>query len=75
MVGVPVTSRCKIYGKWDVYRDDKTSNTQKSLYGLAMNYYFYKNLKIQALYNFVDDRSYAGDQHYNQAEIQLYWRF
>lgn len=40
-------------------------------YGLAMNYYFYKNLKIQALYNFVDDRSYAGDQHYNQAEIQL----
>jgi hypothetical protein len=27
------------------------------------------------LYSFVDDNSYAGDKHYNTAEIQLYWRF
>lgn len=75
MVGAPVTSRCKIYGKWDVYRDGKNKDTQKSIYGLAVNYYFYKNLKIQGMYGFVEDNTYAGDRHYNTGEIQLYWRF
>lgn len=75
MVGVPVTPKCKIYGKWDVYRDDKSNESKKSIYGLSANYYFYKNLKIQGIYGFVEDKSYAGDQHYNTGEIQLYWRF
>ncbi len=75
MLGVPVTDKCKIYGKWDVYRDQKNKATQKSIYALAVNFYIYKNMKIQGLYSFVDDNSYAGDKHYNTAEIQLYWRF
>ncbi|MCD8318388.1 MAG: OprO/OprP family phosphate-selective porin [Paraprevotella sp.] len=74
-VGVPVTSRCKIYGKWDVYRDQKNSSSQKSIYNVSVNYSFYKNLKIQALYGFVTDKTYVGDQYYNTGEIQLYWRF
>lgn len=74
-LGVPVTDKCKIYGKWDVYRDQKNKATQKSLYSVAVNYYIYKNMKIQGIYAFVDDKSYSGDQHYNTAEIQLYWRF
>lgn len=75
MVGAPATSHCKIYGKWDVYRDDKTSDSQKSIYAAVVNYYFHKNFKIQAEYQFVEDNSYSGDQHYNVGEIQLYWRF
>lgn len=75
MVGAPATSHCKIYGKWDVYRDDKTFNKQKSIYAAAVNYYFHKNFKLQAEYQFVNDKSYVGDQHYNVGEIQLYWRF
>ena len=74
-VGVPVTSRCKIYGKWDVYRDQKDNASRKSLYTLSMNYNFYKNLKIQLLYAFTEDRTYSGDQHHNTGEVQLYWRF
>lgn len=74
-VGVPVTDKCKIYGKWDVYRDQKNKSSQKSIYSVAVNYYFYKNLKIQGLYGFVEDNSYSGDKHYNTAELQLYWRF
>ena len=43
--------------------------------GKASTTWPYKNLKIQALYGFVEDKTYAGDQHYNTGEIQLYWRF
>ena len=74
-VGAPVTPHCKIYGKWDVYRDRKDHASQKSLYQVAVNYYFCKNLKLQGLYAFVEDNAYGGDQHYNTGEIQLYWRF
>lgn len=75
MVGVPVTSRCKIYGKWDVYRDCKNKDTQKSIYGMSVNYYFHKNLKLQGIYGFIEDNGYTGDRHYNTGEVQLYWRF
>lgn len=75
MVGVPVTSKCKIYGKWDVYRDDKTFSSAKSLYSLSVNYYFYKNLKVQGIYSYVNDKPNTADSHYNTAELQLYWRF
>ncbi len=74
-VGVPIGNQCKIYGKWDVYRDSKNSDTQKSIYNLAVNYYFFRNLKLQAQYGFVEDKNYVGDKHYNIGEVQLYWRF
>ncbi len=74
-LGVPVTHKCKIYGKWDVYRDDKTWNSQKSIYGLSANYQFLPNLKLPANYTFTFDKNTTADRHYNTADLQLYWRF
>ncbi|MCM1108513.1 MAG: OprO/OprP family phosphate-selective porin [Clostridium sp.] len=75
VVGAPAGKHCKIYAHWDVYRDDRTHATQRSLYGASANYYFCKNLKLQANYNFTDDRATGGDGHYNTFDMQLYWRF
>lgn len=74
-IGVPVTGHCKVYAKWDVYRDRKTFGSAKSIYTIAANYYFYKNLKLQGLYGYVHDKTAASDPHYHTAELQLYWRF
>lgn len=83
-VGVPVNDRFKIYGKWDVYRDEKTSDTQTSIYGLALNYWLDKNLMIQGSYNYTDasNASYAADgtrniaeTSYNMLQLQVYVRF
>ncbi|MDE6173021.1 MAG: OprO/OprP family phosphate-selective porin [Bacteroides sp.] len=74
-VGAPLSKKCKVYAKWDVYRDNKEWNTQKSLYCLSANYYFCKNLKLQANYNYTCDKTTAGDSHYNTVDLQLYWRF
>lgn len=74
-LGAPVTSKLKVYGKWDVYRDDKTWGTQKSIYGLSANYYFLPNLKLQVNYTHTFDKAASGDPHYNVGDVQLYWRF
>lgn len=74
-VGAPVSKKCKVYAKWDVYRDRKEWGSQKALYCLSANYYFYKNLKLQANYNYTYDKAAAGDRHYNTVDLQLYWRF
>lgn len=73
--GVPLNRKCQLWGKWDVYRDQKEWDSQKQLYVLAANYYFYKNLKLQANYTYTRDKSTASDGHYNTFEMQLYWRF
>lgn len=74
-VGAPLGKKCQLWGKWDVYRDQKEWSSQKQLYVLAANYYFYKNLKLQANYTYTHDKSTAFDGHYNTFEMQLYWRF
>ena len=74
-VGAPVSKKCKVYAKWDVYRDRKEWSTQKSLYCLSANYYFCKNLKLQANYSYTRDKSTSGDGRYNTLDLQLYWRF
>ncbi|MBQ8501069.1 MAG: porin [Bacteroides sp.] len=74
-IGAPLSKKCKLYAKWDAYRDNREWNSLKSIYGLAANYYFYKNLKIQANYNFTYDKSTSKDKHYNTFDLQLYWRF
>lgn len=83
-VGVPATKKLKIYGTWDVYRDEKTRDTQNSLYTLALNYWLWKNLMIQANYTYTDadnavyastgERSIAHS-NYHTASLQLYVRF
>ena len=78
MSAVPVTKdkKLKVQARWDVYRDQKTWNSAKRIYGLGSEYYFSKNLKIQANYNFISDKSTSAiDQHYNSLDLQLYWRW
>lgn len=74
-LGAPVTSKCKIYGKWDVYRDDKTWTSQKSIYAAAAQYTFLPNLMLQLNYNWTFDKTSTSDKHYNTVDAQLYWRF
>lgn len=74
-IGAPLSPKLKVYAKWDVYRDKKEWGSQKALYCLAANYYFYKNLKIQANYTYTNNKSTANDGHYNTFDLQLYWRF
>lgn len=74
-VGVPVTSKCKVYGKWDVYRDQKNHDSQKTQYCLCGEYYLMKNLKFQLNYYYTDDRSVEVGKHYNTLDLQVYFRF
>lgn len=74
-VGAPVIKNLKLYGRWDCYRDAKTWNSLKSVYGLSANYYLGKNFIFQANYSFTDDRSASVGQHYNTFDIQVYARF
>ena len=74
-VGAPLNKQCKVYAKWDVYRDNKEWNSAKSIYALSANYYFTKNLKLQANYNYTYNRAATADKSYNTIDLQLYWRF
>lgn len=83
-IGVPVTKKLKVYGTWDVYRDEKTRDTQNTLYTLSLNYWLWKNLMIQATYFYTDASNAAYDSdgvrsvttsNYNTAMLQLYVRF
>lgn len=74
-VGAPITKKCKVYAKWDVYRDTGEWSSTKSIYALSANYYFYKNFKIQANYNYTYDRTLKADKGYNTFDIQVYFRF
>lgn len=75
LAGAPVTDKCKLYGRWDVFRDAGNFDSQRAIYGAGVNYYFCKNLKVQANYSFIDDKTSPGDQHYNSVDLQIYWRF
>lgn len=75
LVGAPAGKRAKVYARWDVYRDYRTRDSQKSLYGASADYYLCKNLKLQANYNFTEDMASRGDKYYNSFDVQLYWRF
>ena len=84
MLGVPTTSKLKIYGKWDVYRDEKTNDTKTSIYALSFNYRLMKDLMFQLGYAFNQDRSAKYntngirttiESNYNQITFQTYIRF
>ncbi len=83
-LGAPVTKKLKVYGAWDMYRDEKTHDTQNTLYTLSLNYWLWKDLMIQASYAYTDASNalYAEDgtrsiskNNYNTAILQLYIRF
>lgn len=83
-VGAPLCKKLKAYAVWDVYRDEKTSDTQNALYTLALNYRLWKNLMIQGTYSYTDDSQAAysdtgersvSKNNYHTAMLQLYVRF
>ena len=74
-IGAPLCDKCKVYAKWDVYREGEAWGNAKALYCLSANYYFNKNLKLQANYNYTRDKMNALDGRYNNFDLQLYWRF
>jgi hypothetical protein len=74
LAGVPVTRWLKIYGCYDVFREDATWGTMKSIYSICPNFQLHKNLKFQVQYNYVNDRT-ASDRNYHELWAQTYVRF
>ncbi len=83
-LGVPISSKFKVYGSWDVYRDEKSRDTQNTLYILALDYWLWKNLLVQATYSYTDanNASYTdmGERSivtgkYHTTMLQVYIRF
>ena len=83
-VGAPLCKKLKAYAVWDVYRDEKTSDTQNALDTLALNYRLWKNLMIQGTYSYTDGSQAAysdtgersvSKNNYHTAMLQLYVRF
>lgn len=77
-VGVPCTTWLKTYVKYDVYRDDASWNTTKSIYSVCPNFQLHKNLMFQIQYNYVHDRTLAAkNQKTNYSELwaETYVRF
>ncbi len=83
-IGVPISSKLKAYAIWDVYRDEKTSDTQTSNYAAALNYTLVKNLMLQATYYYThasnasyndEDLREVTKDCYHTIQLQLYIRF
>ena len=77
-VGVPCTPWLKTYVKYDVYRDDATWNSTKSIYSVCPNFQLHKNLMFQVQYNYVHDRAFAAKgnkANYSELWAEAYVRF
>lgn len=76
-VGVPMTPWLKTYVKYDVYRDDATSASAKSILSICPNIQLHKNLMFQVQYNYVHDKTIANpdNRSYSQVWVETYVRF
>ncbi len=72
-VGVPCTDWLKVYAKYDVYRDQASKETARTMYSLAPNMQIHKNLMLQLQYNYVDDA--PSSSHWNEVWAEFYFRF
>lgn len=75
---VPVVkSKLHAKARYQCYRDNKEWNRAKTMYEVGVNYYFTKNLQINAEYARVNDRTIANpDKHnYNFIDVELDFRF
>ena len=73
-VGVPITAWLKVYGRYDVYREDATWGTTRSIYGICPNFQLHRNLCFQVQYNYIHDRT-AADRDIHEVWAQTYVRF
>lgn len=73
-VGIPCTPWLKTWLKYDVYRDDATWDTNKSIYSVCPNFQLHKNLMFQVEYHYVHDRTVAKN-NYHELWVETYVRF
>lgn len=72
-VGAPVNDWFKVYCKYDVYRDQASTETMNAMYSIAPNFQIHKNLMLQLQYNYVDNRPTSS--HWNEFWAEVYFRF
>ena len=77
--GIVPVIKSKLHAKarYNCYRKAKEWDSSKTMYEVGLNYYFTKNLQLNAEYARVNDRSIADpDKHnYNFVDVQLDFRF
>lgn len=69
-----VKSRLHAKARYQTYRKDKSWGLSKTMYEVGLNYYFTKNLQLNAEYARVNDRS-LEKSNYNLVDVQLDFRF
>ena len=72
--GMPVAKKLTTFVKYDVYRDDKTINTQNTKYMVALNWDVTKYLRLQASYFYTDNNA-TPSKCSNNAVAQMYFTF
>ena len=74
--GIVPVIKSKLHAKarYQTYRDNKEWNRAKTMYEVGLNYYFTKNLQINAEYARVNDRSLVK-HNYNFVDVELDFRF
>lgn len=72
-VGIPCNKWLKTWLKYDVYQDDATSATTKSIYSVCPNIQIHKNLMFQPQFNYVTDKTL--DKNYCELWFETYVRF
>ena len=73
-LGVPFTPWLKTFVKYDVYRDDASWSSMKSIYSVAPNIQLHKNLLFQPQICYVHDRNLAK-KNYCELWFETYFRF
>ena len=72
---VPVVkSKLHAKARYQCYRDNKEWNRAKTMYEVGFNYFFTKNLQLNAEYARVNDRTLAN-HNYNFVDVELDFRF
>lgn len=75
IVGSPSWHRTRLFAHYDVYREGKSNDHSKNIYGLSLQHTLHPNLMLQLNYGY-NVRKTAGDkQRYSDLDLQLYWRF
>ena len=75
---VPVVkSKLHAKARYQCYRQSKDWDSSKTMYEVGLNYFFSKNLQLNAEYALVNDRTIANpDKHtHNLVDVQLDFRF
>ena len=75
IVGTPSWHRTRLFLHYDVYREAKTFDHARSLYGLSAQHTLHPNLMLQFNYDYAVAAAAAAKRRSNNFDLQLYWRF